>query len=71
MSVLAHQHAVDIVSRQRGFELAQFVSVEFVDLDPIFPPQLPGEVILSRAFRGAIDIEMAEAVDEILGAGGA
>jgi hypothetical protein len=71
VSVLAHQHAVDIVSRQRGFELAQFVSVEFVDLDPIFPPQLPGEVILSRAFRGAIDIEMAEAVDEILGAGGA
>ena len=71
MSILAHEHAADIVSRQRGFELTQFVSVEFVDLDPIFGSQLPGEMILSQAVRGAIDIEMAEAVHEIIGAGGA
>ena len=34
MSVLAHEHAADIIARERRFELAQLVSVEFVDLDP-------------------------------------
>src|SRR5271169_5430956 len=70
MSVLAHEHATDIVARQSRFELTQFIGVEFVDLHAVLAPQFPGEAILSQAFRRAIDIEVAEAVDEILGAGG-
>jgi uncharacterized protein (DUF1778 family) len=38
MSVLAHQHAADIIARQRRLELSQFIGIELVDLDPVFAP---------------------------------
>ena len=66
--VLPHQYPADIVARQRGLQLAQFVGVEFVDLDPILAPHIPGEPILLEAFGRTVDIEMAEAVNEVLGA---
>ena len=71
VSILAYQQAADIVARQSGLELAQFVGIEFVDLDPVFAPQFPGQSVLFQASRGAVDIEVAQAVNEILGAGGA
>src|SRR5712675_820052 len=71
MPVLAHQHAAHIIARQRGLELAQLVGVEFIDLDAVLAPQIPRQAILLRAFGGTIDIEMAEPVDQVLGAGGA
>ena len=43
MAVLAHEQAAHIVARQSRFELAQFIGVEFVDLDPVLAPQSPGE----------------------------
>src|SRR5271167_1569722 len=70
MPVLAHEHAADILARQGRFELAQFIGVEFVDLDAVFTPQIPGEAILSQASFGAIDKKMAQPMHEILGAGG-
>ena len=51
MAVLAHQQAADIVARQRRFELAQFVGVELVDLDPVLAPQRPGEPVLRQRLR--------------------
>ena len=38
VSILAYQQAADIVARQSGLELAQFVGIELVDLDPVFAP---------------------------------
>jgi len=52
MPVLAHQQAADILARQCRFELTQFVGVEFVDLDPVVMPQIPGEAVLCQPFRG-------------------
>src|SRR5258708_16249858 len=71
MPVLAHQHAAHIIARQRGLELAQLVGVEFVDLDTVLAAQVPRQAILLRAFGRTIDIEMAEPVDQVLGARGA
>ena len=68
MPVFADQHAMRVVARQSGLQLAQFVGVEFVDLDPVLAPQIPGEPILRQAFGRAVDIEMTEAVNEVLGA---
>ena len=68
MPVLADQHAAHVVARQGGLQLAQFVGVELVDLDPVLAPQIPGEPVLLQAFGRAVDIEMAETMDEILGA---
>ena len=48
MAVLADQQAAHIVARQSRFELAQFVGVEFVDLDPVLAPQCPGEPSFAR-----------------------
>ena len=67
--VLAHQDAAHVIARQGGFELTQLIGVEFVDLDPVLAAQLPGEPVLCQALRGAVDIKMAEPVDEVLGAG--
>ena len=69
MPVLAHQQPADILARQRRFELAQLVGIEFVDLHPVFAPQRPGEAILSETFSGAVDVEMAQPMDEIPSAG--
>ena len=68
MPVLSDEHAAHVVARQRGLELAQFVGVEFVDLDPVLAPQIPGKPILRQAFGRAVDIEMAETMDEVIGA---
>ncbi len=68
MSVLAHQDAANIVARQGRFQLAQLVGVEFVDFDPILAAQFPGEPVLFRPLRRTIDVEVAEAMDEFLGA---
>ena len=67
MPVLADQHAARVVARQSGLQLAQFVGVEFVDLDPVLAPQVPGEPILFRTIGRAVDVKMAEAVHEVLG----
>ncbi len=67
--VLAHQDAADIIARQGGFELAQLVGVEFVGLDPVLAAQFPGEPVLFQALRRAVDVKMAEPVNEVLGAG--
>src|ERR1700731_4795688 len=67
--VLAPQEAADVLARQYRFELAQLVGVEFVDLDPVFAPQRPGEAILCETFGGAVDVEMPQPMDEILSAG--
>jgi hypothetical protein len=61
MTVLAHEHAAQIIPRQRRLELTQLVGVEFVDLDPVFAAQIPRKTVLFRAVRGAIDIKVAEA----------
>src|ERR1700731_2067940 len=71
MPVLAHQHAAYVIARQRGLELAQLVGVEFIDLETVLAAQGPPRAILPPPSGGRIDIEMAEPVDQVLGAGGA
>ncbi len=56
VAVLAHQNAAYVVARQSGFELAQFVGVEFVDFDPVLAAQFPGEPVLFQPLRRAINV---------------
>src|SRR5438270_292818 len=69
MAVLAHEEAAHIRARQARFELAQFVGVEFIDLDAIVAPQCPGEAVFRQRFGRAVDIKMPALMHESVGAG--
>ena len=68
MAVLAHEEAAHILARQARFELAQFVGVEFVDLDAVVAPQCPGEAVFRQRFGRAVDIKMPALMHESVGA---
>ena len=69
VAILAYEHALDVGVREVRIELAQLIGIELVPADAVVAPQPPGGPVLGEARKRAVDEEVAEALDEMLGPG--